>query len=131
MKSFPFPFIFWLLLFTKILLFLDKSTYIIIHNHFKSRKPKTTILVIDNRKAYELDIIFRICVRFSRKQILFTKTLSFLDKSTYIIIHNHLKAENQRQVYSSLTIGRQKDSISFFVFAYVLVEKQIINHADG
>ena len=46
-------------------------------------------------------------------------------------IHNHLQAENQTRVYSSLAIGRQKDSIFFFVFAYVLVEKQIINHADG
>ena len=60
-----------------------------------------------------------------------TKTLLFLGKSTFIIIHNHLQAENQRRVYSSLAIGRQKGSISFFVFAYVLVEKQIMNQPDG
>ena len=60
--------------------------------------------------------------------LLFTKALLFLSKSTYIIIFNHLQAEYKRRVYSSLAIGRQKDSISFYVFAYVLVEKQIINH---
>ena len=38
---------------------------------------------------------------------LFTKTLLFPGKSTYIIIHNNLEAENQRRVHSSLAMGRQ------------------------